>query len=118
MANRKRAYEVKCRLSDEEYQYYQSKLKESGLTSQEYLLTAIMGIELPKSILLDALIPLNRSLNDIYRLLRGIDIEIKQSEKNINFEHIASDLNQLKKEVIDIWQLLRQLMAENLRPLH
>ena len=138
--NRNRKHSICVRMNDEEYNELRMKLQESGQTMQSYVNNAIHGgvIATPEEV--QALRELNRELDEASRLFRGTANNVNQMAHNINLlimllqdEHpdwskadaivsslprqgdlkiIAQHVVQYRKDIDQIWQSLRQYMAQ------
>ena len=105
MANKSRPKQVTFRVSDEEYAQIQQKIAESGKNQQEYLLACAMEKDIYN---LDG-------LKDLMTELKRQGINLNQLTKQLNekgYIDYKDQLPAMEKELIDIWQLLRQFLAK------
>ena len=126
MSNRKRNNEVKFRLSDSELQMFDSKVTETGLTKQDYLLTLVRNTKVPDKAMFEALKMSNRLLSEIYQRIRKVEIDVQMTVGNIDTDYetqikilsseictVNEELRLIRKEVLQAWQSLRWLMETN-----
>lgn len=106
---RKRPIEVKFRLSQDEYEMLRTKLSETGMSRNAYLVRLISGATVfPK----DQLIQMNLEYALMNRLLRGIGTNINQIAKIANTNHatpsaaLLVDMHQDVKTLRDNLQVL------------
>ena len=103
--NKSRPKQMTFRVSEEEYTAIQQKIAESGLNQQEYMLACAMGKEIYN---LDG-------MKDLMAELKRQGVNLNQLTKKLNENGYIDYKNQLpamEKELIDIWQLLRQFLAK------
>ena len=106
---RRRPIELKFRLSADEYDLLQSKLAESGMNRNAFLVRLISGATIfPR----DQLIQLNLEYSMTNRLLRGISTNINQIAKVANSTHSAPSAALLTDMYQDV-----QTLRNNLGPL-
>lgn len=106
---RRRPIELKFRLSADEYDLLQSKLAESGMNRNAYLVRLISGATIfPK----EQLIQMNLEYTIMNRLLRGIGININQIAKVANTNHATPSAALLADMYQDV-----QTLRNNLGPL-
>ena len=97
---RKRANEVKIRMTDDEYERYRLLLKKSGLNGNEYGLRSLLEKEIftmPEA-------------KDILRILKGIGNNLNQLTRLANSGRLLpTEINSaLDRQVEDLWQLLKR----------
>lgn len=99
---REREHQIKFFVNDKELEQLKKKVKKSRLNQSEYLRKCSLEKEI---IIVDDLqnvfLELNRQGNNLNQLTRVVN----QGEININI-----DTENLEKELIETWQLLRQLI--------
>ncbi len=119
--NRSRRHSVLIRMNDDEYRDFKAKLKKSGQTQQSYLTAAINELKCLTPEEIEMLRWSNAQLADISRSIRGIGTNINQLAKYTNTEktlpqqqvlqNAGNDIAEIKQEVNEAWQSLRQSMA-------
>ncbi len=107
-------------MNDEEYNLYQTKVKESGLTQQAYVISAIMGATVTTSDEITILKELSKTFADVERQLRGLATNVNQMAHVANGQRLIPSERELKKisvefkdyrkESEDIWQSIRSLI--------
>ena len=108
------------RVNDEEYAMFQSKVKESDLTQQAYVISAIMGATVTSSDEIAVLKELSKTFADVERQLRGMATNVNQMAHVANgqrlipaereLEKISVEIKDYRKECEDIWQSIRSLI--------
>ena len=98
--NRIRPKQMSFRLSEEEYRQLKERISKSGLSSQEYLLRAVM-----KS---TQTIQSNSELKEILPELKKVSTELSRQGNNLN--QIATVLN--KRGYVDYRNTLTQTLEE------
>ena len=78
---RKRNHTVTIRMNKEEYDLFQSKVKESGRTQQEVVIKAIADLKIASTEEVEELKRLNQMFADILSQLRGATTNINQISK-------------------------------------
>ena len=124
-ASRHRSHLIRVRMNDIEYDV-QHKVPESGQTVQSYVLNAIQTGVIPDAELINKISEMSQMMADQYKQLRGIATNINQMAHNSNMEKLTGDwqaeerlqdmqiqVNEMRKGCMDLWQSLRQLMAQN-----
>ena len=100
---RKRNYTVTIRMNKEEYDLFQSKVKESGRTQQEVVIKAIADLKIASAEEIEEL----KRLNQIARKLHT-DGEIP-NDSMLYF--LNKNILKYRKESERIWQLIRRLIS-------
>ena len=123
MRNRKKA--IMFRLSEEEYKFLSNKIKESGLTQQSYLLESCLQGKVTSMEELNELKRQGDMLEHLDRQLVGMGTNLNQmahiSNTNGDFRasselvRISSEVQDIRKEVHDIWLLIRQSISRQRR---
>lgn len=118
---RQRMNRVSVRYSDDEYKQLQERIKESGQTTQSYMLNCSLGARLTTEVDHSLLIQEARVLVDMDRQLRGIGTNLNQLSHNANtygYSHDEAKINELiclvvhiRDEVHGRWQSIRQSIA-------
>ena len=98
--NKSRPKQISFRLSEEEYRQLKERISKSGLSSQEYLLRAVM-----KS---TQTIQSNSELKEILPELKKVSTELSRQGNNLN--QIATVLN--KRGYVDYRNTLTQTLEE------
>lgn len=118
--NKSRPKQIAFRLSEEEYSQLKERIKNSSLSSQEYLLQAVMKSNVQS----------NSEMKEILPELKKVSIELSRQGNNLN--QIATVLNKrgyvdyqntltqtleevqhATEEVKEIWQLLKQYLQKH-----
>ena len=123
MRNRKKA--IMFRLSEEEYKFLSNKIKESGLTQQSYLLDSCLQGKVTSMEEINELKRHGDMLEHLDRQLVGMGTNLNQMAhiSNINGDfqasselvRISSEVQDIRKEVHDIWLLIRQSISRQRR---
>ena len=108
-------------MNDEEYAMFQSKVKESGLTQQAYVISAIMGATVTSSDEIAVLKELSKTFADVEKQLRGLATNVNQMAHVANgqrlipaereLEKISVGIKNYRKECEDVWQSIRSLIS-------
>ena len=116
-AIRKRNKSVTIRMNETEYADFQSKVIESGLTQQAYVINAVRGATITPSDQIDVLKEISKTFADQERQFRGLATNVNQMAHVANgqgyvpsaqeLENIAAQLGIYRKESEDIWQSIR-----------
>ena len=116
-AIRKRNRSVTIRMNETEYADFQSKVTESGLTQQAYVINAVRGATITPSDQIDVLKEISKTFADQERQFRGLATNVNQMAHVANgqgyvpsaqeLENIAAQLGIYRKESEDIWQSIR-----------
>ena len=112
---RKRAKEVKFRVTEQEWEVLQKKLQETGISRNEYLVKLITDTPIfPKG----DLEKINQVLNVQNQQLRGIATNINQMTKMANvskalptivqLDFMRMDVYQMRSELMKIWTVVRK----------
>ena len=120
--NKSRPKQISFRLSEEEYRQLKERISKSGLSSQDYLLRAVM-----KS---TQTIQSNSELKEMLPELKKVSTELSRQGNNLN--QIATVLNKrgyvdyrntltqtleevrhATKEAKEVWQLLKQYLQNH-----
>ena len=116
-AIRKRNRSVTIRMNETEYADFQSKVTESGLTQQAYVINAVRGATITPSDQIEVLKEISKTFADQERQFRGLATNVNQMAHVANgqgyvpsaqeLENIAAQLGIYRKESEDIWQSIR-----------
>lgn len=125
-ANRHRPHVVRVRMSDSEYENFLHDVTESRQTVQSYVLNAIQTGVIPDAELINKVSEMSQVMADQYKQLRGMATNINQMAHNSNMEKLTGDwqaeerlqdmqiqVEEMRKECVDLWRLLKRLMAQN-----
>ena len=115
--NRTRNKAVTIRMTSSEYDYLQSKIRESGLSQQSYIINAIHGARVPSSDELAVLKDVSRTFADLEKQLRGVATNVNQIAHVANgqgvipseeeLKKISAQLGDYRKESEDVWRSIR-----------
>ena len=118
---RKRNYTVTIRMNKEEYDLFQSKVKESGRTQQEVVIKAIADLKIASTEEVEELKRLNQMFADILSQLRGATTNINQIARKMNTDgfmpredilyYLNKNILKHRKESEKIWLLIRRLIS-------
>lgn len=121
MTKRKRNKTVTIRMNDAEYDVFQNKVKESGLTHQSYVISAISGSSITSAEELAAIKELSKEFAEHNRLLRGMVTNVNQMAHVANgkgllatvekLEEISDCITDIRKEDDNRWRLIRQSVS-------
>ena len=103
MANKSRPKQVMFRMSEEEAQMLQKKVEESGLRQQDYILMAVLG---KKIFNLEGILEITKELKRQGQNLNQLTKKLYE----IGYVDYRHELPQLKKELDNVWQQLRQFL--------
>ena len=83
---RKRNHTVTIRMNKEEYELLQSKVKKSGRTQQEVVITAIADLKIASTEEVEELKRLNQMFADILSQLRGATTNVNQIARKLHID--------------------------------
>ena len=116
-AIRKRNRSITIRMNETEYADFQSKVTESGLTQQAYVINAVRGATITPSDQIDVLKEISKTFADQERQFRGLATNVNQMAHVANgqgyvpsaqeLKKIAAQIGIYRKESEDIWQSIR-----------
>ena len=114
---RKRNHAVYIRMTTQEYDKLQSKVKQSGLSMQSFIINASLEGKVTTLEEINILRDHSKLLEDIDRQLRGIGINVNQLAHVANGQgalpsaiklvEIANDVSSFRNEVNKNWRLTR-----------
>lgn len=100
MRNRKNV--ITIRMNDTEYEMLKTRVKESGLTQQAFIINAIEDATISSAAEVEVLKNLGRTLVDLVRQLRGLATNVNQLAHTANVYHVLpamDELSQIHEEV-------------------
>lgn len=118
---RKRNHTVTIRMNDSEYEAFNKKAEQSGLTKQSYLLNAVLGAKILPAKEIEELKVLNQLMAEENNQLRGIAVNVNQMTRFTNRVGLAPQYRELyeilelikkdREEREKLWQSIRQLIT-------
>ncbi len=119
---RKREYQVKFRMNQEEYERLQEKVTASGQTQQSFIINALAGVVIAPREEIDVLKNINKNFDDLLRQIRGMATNVNQIAHVANgmgtlasinkLEDISDQINYFKRECEEMWQSIRRLISQ------
>ena len=119
---RKRNRIISIRVSDQEYDIIQKKLRETGLTQQAFILKAVEGATISTAEDKQQLKEINLKLADLLKQIKGIGVNINQMAYRANahrelptvkkLSEYQNENEKLRREAETIWQSIRQLISQ------
>ncbi len=119
---RKRNIAVTVRMNETEYVDLQNKVKESGLTQQAYIISAVSGATIIPSEEIAVLKEISKTFSDFEKQVRGLGTNINQMAHVANGQgylpgeesltQLSDQIIYLQKESKEIWQSIRSLIAK------
>ena len=121
MAKRRRDRAVTIRMNDAEYDDLRSKVRESGLTQQSFIISAIHGSSITSAEELAVIKEISRSFADQDRQIRGLAVNVNQLARVANgqgvlptagkLDEIADSIMEFRKEDDRRWRSIRQSVS-------
>lgn len=118
---RKREYQVKFRMNQEEYERLQENVIASGQTQQSFIINTLSGVIIAPREEIDVLKNINKNFDDLLRQIRGMATNVNQMAHLANgtgalptinrLEDIADRIKYFKKECEVMWQSIRRLIS-------
>ena len=118
--NRKRDRAVTLRMTDSEYEEFNNKVSESGLSRQAFFIRMIKGIRINSAESLGELKKMNEALSNFDRQLRGLATNVNQMARIANgtgmlpsekaLALMNQKINEIRKKLEEIWQSIRSLI--------
>lgn len=101
-SNRKRQKQIVIRATDKEFEQIKKKVEKSKLTQNKFLLQSALNKE----------INVVEGIKDLVIETKRIGVNLNQLTKLANQGKVdcAGELEEINKELVEAWQLLRQLI--------
>lgn len=125
---RKREYQVKFRMNQEEYERLQEKVIASGQTQQSFIINALAGVVIAPREEIDVLKNINKNFDDLLRQIRGMATNVNQMAHIANgtgvlatidkLEDIADQNNYFKKKCGNLSLDIKRKILRYSRHLH
>ena len=122
--NRTRNRAVTVRMSDSEYDSLRDKVRESGLSQQSYIISAVLDSSVTTSDTIDVLKNISRTFAGVEQQLRGLGTNVNQMAHIANgmgmapsvreLEHISDLVAEYRKECNTVWQSIRSSIPKQL----
>ena len=119
---RKRNKAITIRLTEEEYALLCSKLKQTGVSQQAYIISAIKNVSVIPSDQLAVMKEISTTFASLEQQLRGMATNINQMARIANsrnyapgirvLEKISREIAGYRKDSEEIWQSIRSLIAQ------
>ncbi len=119
---RKRSKAVTVRMNKSEYADLQTKVQESGLSQQAYIISAVRGIPITPSDGIAVLKEISKNFADYEKHIRSLGTNTNQMAHVANGQgdlpteetllRLSVQLKDLRKEGEDIWQSIRSLIGQ------
>ena len=123
--NRTRNRAVTVRMSDSEYDSLKSRVSESGLSQQSYIIGTVLGSPVTNSDTVDMLKNISRTFAGVEQQLRGLGTNVNQMAHIANgtgitpsmkeLEHISDQVTEYRKECDSVWQSIRSSITKQRR---
>ena len=120
-ANRKRNIAITIRMTESEYADLQSRVTESGLSQQAFIINAVRGATITPSDGIAVLKEISRTFSEYVKQLRGIGTNVNQMAHVANgqgllptvekMDEIADMILDFRKEDDNRWRLIRQSVS-------
>lgn len=119
---RKRNKAITIRMTEEEYALLCSKLKQTGVSQQAYIISAIKNVSVIPSDQLAVMKEISATFASLEQQLRGMATNINQMARIANsrnyapgmrvLEKISREIEGYRKDSEEIWQSIRSLIAQ------
>ena len=119
---RRRNKAITIRLTEEEYALLCSKLKQTGVSQQAYIISAIKDVSVIPSDQLAVMKEISATFSSLEQQLRGMATNINQMARIANsrnyapgirvLEKISREIAGYRKDSEEIWQSIRSLTAQ------
>ena len=114
---RKRNKAVTVRMSESEYADFLNKVKESGLSQQAYIISAVRGATITPSDEIAVLKEISKTFADFEKQVRGLGTNVNQMAHVANGQgylpgeealtRLSDQVGNMRKESEKIWQSIR-----------
>ena len=114
---RKRNNAITIRMNDSEYEDFQNRVDESGLTQQAYVINAVRGATITPSDEIAVLKDISKTFADFEKQVRGLGTNVNQMAHVANGQGqlptentlvlLSDQLTNMRKESEQIWQSIR-----------
>ena len=114
---RKRNRAVTVRMNEAEYADFRNKVKESGLTQQTFIISAVRGATITPSDEIAVLKEISKTFADFEKQVRGLGINVNQMAHVANgqgylparetLSRLSDQLGAMRRESEVIWQSIR-----------
>ena len=119
---RRRNKAITIRLTEEEYALLCSKLKQTGVSQQAYIISAIKNVSVIPSDQLAVMKEISATFSSLEQQLRGMATNINQMARIANsrnyapgmrvLEKTSREIDGFRKDSEEIWQSIRLLTAQ------
>ena len=119
---RRRNKAITIRMTEEEYALLCSKLKQTGVSQQAYIISAIKNVSVIPSDQLAVMKEISATFSSLEQQLRGMATNINQMARIANsrnyapgirvLEKISREIEGYRKDSEEIWQSIRSLIAQ------
>lgn len=109
MAQRKRNETISIRVYKKEKEEILSKARKAKQSVTSLILNAVQGAVIATQEMVDEWVKVNKKLGDIYLLLQDIDDKLDVSDKA--YAEIHNEIIKQGKELNEVWQYLKLLIA-------
>lgn len=119
---RKRNRAVTVRMNEAEYADFRNKVKESGLTQQTFIISAVRGAAITPSDEIAVLKEISKTFADFEKQVRGLGINVNQMAHVANgqgylparetLSRLSDQLGAMRRESEVIWQSIRSLIYQ------
>lgn len=119
---RKRNRVVTVRMNEAEYADFRNKVKESGLTQQTFIISAVRGAAITPSDEIAVLKEISKTFADFEKQVRGLGINVNQMAHVANgqgylparetLSRLSDQLGAMRRESEVIWQSIRSLINQ------
>ena len=119
---RRRNKAITIRLTEEEYALLCSKHKQTGVSQQAYIISAIKNVSVIPSDQLAVMKEISATFSSLEQQLRGMATNINQMARIANsrnyapgirvLEKISREIAGYRKDSEEIWQSIRSLIAQ------
>ena len=119
---RRRNKAITIRLTEEEYALLCSKLKQTGVSQQAYIISAIKNVSVIPSDQLAVMKEISATFSSLEQQLRGMATNINQMARIANsrnyapgmrvLEKLSREIAGYRKDSEEIWQSIRSLTAQ------